>query len=118
MNDASPSADDPSATQNAGDRDAALREALSEVYHDLNNALAVVAGNAQLLAELARADDLGAAFTDPLDDIQTAYDDMSEALERLDDLRGEVRQNAAVSPNRSSSDPASGTSASREEEGG
>jgi len=116
MNDASPSADDPSATQNAGDRDAALREALSEVYHDLNNALAVVAGNAQLLAELARADDLGAAFTDPLDDIQTAYDDMSEALERLDDLR-EARQNAAVPPNRSSSDSASGPSASREEEG-
>ena len=98
MNDASPSADDPSATQNAGDRDAALREALSEVYHDLNNSLAVISGNAQLLAELARAEDLGPAFTDPLEDVEAARSDISDALERLDRLRAKTDRQESRPP--------------------
>jgi signal transduction histidine kinase len=72
--------------------EAPLRERLSEVYHDLNNSLAVISGNAQLLTELARAEDLGPAFTDPLDDVEAARADISEALDRLDRLRAQADQ--------------------------
>ena len=66
-----------------------LHEALSAVYHDLNNSLSVISGNAQLLAEMARAEELGAVFTEPLEDIEAARAEISEALSRLNDLRQE-----------------------------
>ncbi|PSQ99379.1 MAG: histidine kinase [Bacteroidetes bacterium QS_9_68_14] len=69
-----------------------MRERLSEVCHDLNNSLAVISGNAQLLAELARAEDLGPAFTDPLDDVEAARADISDALDRLNRLRAQADQ--------------------------
>ena len=72
--------------------EAPLRERLSEVCHDLNNSLAVISGNAQLLAELARAEDLGPAFTDPLDDVEAARADISDALDRLNRLRAQADQ--------------------------
>jgi len=78
--------------------DARLRERLSEVYHDLNNSLAVISGNAQLLAELARAEDLGPAFTDPLEDVEAARSDISDALERLDRLRAKTDRQESRPP--------------------
>lgn len=82
--------DGPPAERERGSESARLRERLSEVYHDLNNSLAVISGNAQLLSELARAEDLGPAFTDPLEDVEAARADISDALERLDRLRAKA----------------------------
>ena len=69
-----------------------LPEALSEIYHDLNNALSVISGNTQLLSEQARAERMGAAFLEPLKDIEAAHTEIFEVLDRLDRLRQEFEQ--------------------------
>jgi signal transduction histidine kinase len=61
------------------------------VYHDLNNSLSVIYGNTQLLSEMARADDLGAAFAEPLEDIEAARAELSDTLEEIDDMRRETK---------------------------
>jgi len=93
MNDSPSTATDSTVPPEASeDRDAALHETLAEVCHDLNNSLSVVSGNAQLLAEMARVEDLGATFTEPLDDIEAARAEISDALERLEALRQDIDQ--------------------------
>lgn len=79
------------------DEDDALGQRLSEVYHDLNNSLAVISGNAQLLSEMARTEGLGTSFTDPLEDVEAARMEISKALERLDRLRREAASETAPS---------------------
>lgn len=64
-----------------------MQKTLSEVYHDVNNTLSIISGNAQLLKELARAQEMGEPFVEPLEDIQTARAEISEALDRLDRVR-------------------------------
>jgi signal transduction histidine kinase len=63
------------------------REALSEVYHDLNNPLSIISGNAQFLLEISREADLDDAFVTSVEDIREAADRMAEALRDLMELR-------------------------------
>ncbi|PEN14023.1 histidine kinase [Longibacter salinarum] len=63
------------------------REALSKVYHDLNNPLSIISGNAQFLLEISRDADLDDAFITSVEDIREAADRMSEALRRLTEIR-------------------------------
>ncbi|MFW5973187.1 MAG: histidine kinase dimerization/phospho-acceptor domain-containing protein [Bacteroidota bacterium] len=62
---------------------AELQIRLSSIKHDANNPLAIISGNAQLLLELAGALDLGAEFTEPLEDIEEACQRVSDALNEL-----------------------------------
>lgn len=63
------------------------REALSKVYHDLNNPLSIISGNAQFLLEISREADLDDAFVTSVEDIREAADRMAEALRDLMELR-------------------------------
>ena len=64
-----------------------LHRVLGEIKHDANNPIAIISGNAQLLAELARAEDLGLDFIDPLRDIEEACDRVAEVLNELTALQ-------------------------------
>jgi signal transduction histidine kinase len=64
-----------------------LREAVSSVYHDLNNPLSIISGNAQFLLELSREQGLDEQFESSARDIQEASQRMSESLQRLTRLR-------------------------------
>lgn len=63
-----------------------LSSRVSSAKHDINNPLSIISGNAQLLAELARAMDLGDEFLEPIRDIQDASERISNSLEELDAL--------------------------------
>lgn len=65
----------------------ALRAEVGGVVHAANNPLTVIAGNAQLLIELARAGGLDAAFARPLEDIEAAGQQLADALARLASVR-------------------------------
>ena len=64
-----------------------LHEAVSSVYHDLNNPLSIIAGNAQFLLELSQEKDLDEQFASSARDIQEASQRMSESLQRLTRLK-------------------------------
>ena len=64
-----------------------LHEAVSSVYHDLNNPLSIIAGNAQFLLELSQEEDLDEQFASSAQDIQEASQRMSESLQRLTRLK-------------------------------
>ncbi|PSQ87360.1 MAG: histidine kinase [Bacteroidetes bacterium QS_3_64_15] len=64
-----------------------LHEAVSSVYHDLNNPLSIIAGNAQFLLELSREKNLDEQFASSVQDIQEASQRMSESLQRLTRLK-------------------------------
>ncbi|PSQ67635.1 MAG: histidine kinase [Bacteroidetes bacterium QH_7_64_110] len=64
-----------------------LHEAVSSVYHDLNNPLSIIAGNAQFLLELSQEKDLDEQFASSAQDIQEASQRMSESLQRLTRLK-------------------------------
>ena len=64
-----------------------LHEAVSSVYHDLNNPLSIIAGNAQFLLELSQEKDLDEQFASSAQDIQEASQRMSESLQRLARLK-------------------------------
>ncbi|ABC43870.1 K+-sensing histidine kinase KdpD [Salinibacter ruber] len=64
-----------------------LHEALSTVYHDLNNPLSIISGNAQFLLELSREEELDDQFASSAQDIQEASQRMAESLQRLTRLR-------------------------------
>lgn len=66
----------------------ALRAQLSRIHHDLNNPLAVISGNVELLAELSDALGVGPDLEGPLDDISTAVDNLVENVDRLLVVRG------------------------------
>lgn len=61
--------------------DMAMR--LGKIKHDANNPLAIVAGNAQLLRELAVMQGLGEEFIGPIQDIEEASARVEEALNEL-----------------------------------
>jgi signal transduction histidine kinase len=63
------------------------REALSKVYHDLNNPLSIISGNAQFLLEIGRDADLDDAFLSSVEDIREAADRMAAALRHLTELK-------------------------------
>lgn len=64
-----------------------IREVVSSVYHDLNNPLSIISGNAQFLQELSQEHDLDDQFVSSAQDIQEATQRMSESLQRLTRLR-------------------------------
>ena len=66
------------------------REALSQVYHDLNNPLSIISGNAQFLLEISKDADIDDAFVTSIEDIREAADRMAEALRELMELREDV----------------------------
>jgi signal transduction histidine kinase len=64
-----------------------LRDAISDIYHDLNNPLSIISGNAQFLIELSREQEMGDQVEASAEDIQEAARRMSNSLKRLDHLR-------------------------------
>jgi nitrogen-specific signal transduction histidine kinase len=64
-----------------------IREVVSSVYHELNNPLSIISGNAQFLQELSQEQDLDEQFVSSAQDIQEATQRMSESLQRLTRLR-------------------------------
>ncbi len=63
------------------------REAISSVYHDLNNPLSIISGNAQFLLELSREHDLDDQFVSSVQDIKEATQQMADSLNRLSRLK-------------------------------
>lgn len=78
--------EDPSADK------AALQQALSEMTHDINNPLAIISGNAQLLLELARMLDLDPDVAKPIQDIEEASHRLAETVRRLNALKETLDQ--------------------------
>ena len=62
----------------------ALRDMVTEVAHDINNPLAIISGNAQLLLELARMMDLDPDVAKPIGDIEEASRQLAQMVRRLD----------------------------------
>lgn len=71
-----------------------LHEAISSVYHDLNNPLSIIAGNAQFLVELSQEEELDEQFLSSAQDIQEASQQMSESLQRLTRLKERLKEEA------------------------
>jgi nitrogen-specific signal transduction histidine kinase len=69
-----------------------VREAVSSVYHDLNNPLSIIAGNAQFLLELSREEDVNEQFVSSVQDINEAAERMSNSLNRLTRLKEELKE--------------------------
>ena len=74
----------------AGSR-ADLQVALTRVTHDINNPLAIISGNAQLLLELSRALDLDPDVAKPIQDIEEASQRLASMVERLNALNDPAR---------------------------
>lgn len=68
-----------------------LHEVVSSVYHDLNNPLSIISGNAQFLLELSREEDLDDQFVSSARDIQEATERMADSLQRLTHLREHLK---------------------------
>jgi nitrogen-specific signal transduction histidine kinase len=71
-----------------------VRDAVSSVYHDLNNPLSIISGNAQFLLELSREADLDEQFVSSVQDIQEAAQRVSSSLDRLTRLKEELEGHA------------------------
>lgn len=71
-----------------------VRETVSTVYHDLNNPLSIISGNAQFLLELTREQDLDEEFLSSLQDIREAADRISDSLNRLTRLKEELEESS------------------------
>jgi hypothetical protein len=74
----------------------ALRAETGAVAHAINNPLTVIAGNAQFLAELARMGGVDPSLARPIEDIETAAQQLSEALGRLALLRQRIAASLGV----------------------
>lgn len=75
------------------DPDDALRlvqRILSRIYHDTNNPLSIVSGNAQYFLELAKVMDVDEELIQPVSDIQEAGERVATGLRRITDLRTEI----------------------------
>lgn len=71
-----------------------LHEVISSVYHDLNNPLSIIAGNAQFLVELSQEEELDEQFLSSAQDIREASQQMSESLQRLTRLKERLKNEA------------------------
>lgn len=60
------------------------------VAHAINNPLTVIAGNAQFVLEVARMEGTDSAVLGPIEDINTAAHQLSDALARLSALRERI----------------------------
>lgn len=66
------------------------RDTISSVYHDLNNPLSIISGNAQFLLEISRDEDLDEQFVTSIQDIQEAAQRMADSLNRLTRLKNDL----------------------------
>ena len=64
-----------------------VRSTVANVKHEINNPLAIISGNAQLLLELAGLMDLDEELVKPLRDIEEASLRIAESLEKLNSIR-------------------------------
>jgi signal transduction histidine kinase len=67
-----------------------VQETVSSVYHDLNNPLSIISGNAQFLLEIGREKDLDDQFLSSAQDIQEAAQRMADSLHQLTRLKEEL----------------------------
>ncbi|PSQ77280.1 MAG: histidine kinase [Bacteroidetes bacterium QH_7_62_13] len=67
-----------------------MHEEISSVYHDMNNPLSIISGNAQFLLELSREKNVGEEFISSVRDIKEATERMSDSLSRLTRLKEEL----------------------------
>ena len=67
-----------------------LRQTLSKVYHDTNNPLSIVSGNAQYVLELGKAMDLDEEIVEPVRDIEEASERVAEGLRDISRIRDEI----------------------------
>lgn len=67
-----------------------VRVALATVFHDANNPLAIISGNAQYLVELSRMMDLDEDLVQPIHDIEEASRRVADKLRDLAVLRERV----------------------------
>lgn len=70
-----------------------IREVLSTIYHDLNNPLSIIAGNAQFLRELMRDADMGEPYMSSVEDIQEAAERISTSLNELVEMKEQLNGN-------------------------
>lgn len=67
-----------------------VQRILGRLYHDTNNPLAIVSGNAQFLLELARSMDLEDDLVQPMRDIEEASERVAEGLRDISRLRDRI----------------------------
>ena len=67
-----------------------VQETVSSVYHDLNNPLSIISGNAQFLLDIGREEDLDDQFLSSAQDIQEAAQRMADSLHQLTRLKEEL----------------------------
>lgn len=71
-----------------------VRDTVSSVYHDLNNPLSIISGNAQFLLEIGKEEDLDEQFLSSAKDIKEAAQRMAESLHQLTRLKEELDEEA------------------------
>lgn len=64
-----------------------VRTTVATVKHEINNPLAIISGNAQLLLELTRAMKLSDDLVHPIEDIEEASQRIAESLDKLGNLK-------------------------------
>ncbi len=69
-----------------------IRETVSSVYHDLNNPLSIISGNAQFLLEIGKEEGLDDQFLSSAEDIKEAAQRMAESLHQLTRLKEELKE--------------------------
>lgn len=67
-----------------------VRAVLSTVYHDANNPLAIISGNAQFLLELSTSMEMDEELVQPIRDIEEASRRVAEKLRDLARLKEEL----------------------------
>lgn len=72
------------------DRLRRLGDEVGRLYHDVNNPLAVISGNAQLLLDIGAAEGLGPDLMDSIADIEVAAQRLAEVMTRVRTLRDDV----------------------------
>lgn len=69
-----------------------LRRELGRVFHDANNPLAIVSGNAQFLLEFGKSMDLGRDVVQPIEDIDEASERVAAGLRDIAVLRDRIEE--------------------------
>jgi signal transduction histidine kinase len=69
-----------------------VHETVSSVYHDLNNPLSIISGNAQFLLEISQEEELDDQFESSARDIKQAAQRMADSLHQLTRLKEELEE--------------------------
>lgn len=69
-----------------------VHETVSTVYHDLNNPLSIISGNAQFLLEIGQEEDLDEQLLSSARDIKEAAERMADSLHQLTRLKEELKK--------------------------